>query len=39
MISAVRDLVAGSLVPVVFDHFGGVVAAHAKGCDECASRT
>jgi predicted TIM-barrel fold metal-dependent hydrolase len=27
MISAVRDLVAGSPVPVVFDHFGGVVAA------------
>lgn len=27
MISAVRDLVEGSPVPVVFDHFGGVVAA------------
>lgn len=28
MIAAVRDLVETSPVPVVFDHFGGVVAAH-----------
>lgn len=27
MIAAIRDLVEGSPVPVVFDHFGGVVAA------------
>src|ERR1700744_2535610 len=31
VISAIKDLVAGSPVPVVFDHFGGAVAADGVG--------
>ena len=31
MISAIRDLVATSPVPIVFDHFGGARAAHGVG--------